>query len=268
MPKMRPFPTRSFGSEQPPPSAGELAGLVGRMGGHTADYLTFQVVSSFLPQVGAGIGVPCAGGLFYGKRIAPDPPGAGPGTDIPEPDLEMIGNDLQAVRSMSGSFAVAFPSPSNLAGQAAPAPAGRDPDELFLVYRRVIRITREQGSVNQILFANEFMHEELEVLGGGKTLFFPLIRTEKTLSEVLEFQRVLVVSSAELDLAEEIAGSYQVSRVVVLDPDETTLERAAAVFDDDRVEAGGYCTGSCMGYWEDLVKKAQIRVNRQPRQVF
>ena len=61
--------TRGFGAEPGLPDVAGLAEWIAEHRGHPADIVTFQLDRSLAPQLPAGILTPCAGGLFYRKRI-------------------------------------------------------------------------------------------------------------------------------------------------------------------------------------------------------
>ena len=270
MPKKPQILTSSFGSEQLPPPAEEIASWVGRFRGHTADILTIRMAASLLPQVKSGITIPCAGGLCSATRVIPQlkPPEI---DDMPvkEPDLTMIAHDARMARRLSREFAMAFPAPSALMKQAPRPPGKEELENLLSGYRMILRIARDEGSRYQVLISKEPDDMEMEELCGRRTLFFPLERTEPVLERVLEFQRILIVSPVEWHFVEDLAGSYRVSKVVIIDADEEVLEQAASVFEHNKIEAGGYLgTGSDPDYWRTLVEKVRVKENQPPRRVF
>ena len=61
--------TRAFGAEPDQPDVAGLAGWITEHRGQSADIVTVQLDRSLAPQITAGILAPCAGGLFYRKRI-------------------------------------------------------------------------------------------------------------------------------------------------------------------------------------------------------
>lgn len=270
MPKRPQILTSSLGSEQPPPPMGELAGWVKRFRGYTADLLTVRMAASLVPQVDSGITVPCAGGLCSATRILPRL--ATPERDdvySQEPDLMMINHDIRMTRRVSREFAMAFPAPSALIEQEPRPPEKEDLENLLSAYRMVLKLARDGGSRYQVLISKEPDEMEMEDLCGRRTFFFPLERTEPVLARILEFQRVLVISPLEWHIVEDLAGSYHISKVVIIDADEEVLEKAVLTFEHNKIEVGGYFgTGFDPGYWRALVEKIRVRENPPPRRVF
>lgn len=266
------FRTRSLGSEQPVPSAGEISGWIESVRGHEADRLTFQLALSLWVQVSSGIPTPCAGGAFYGERLkgSESPPESGDwGEERYDPDL--VRSDFQVAKKISRDFSVAIPLlpmrvPDNERGMRSGGKTGSR-DGLYELLRRVLQTAREEGSRYQVIHAKNPSDEDLEALTGRRSFFFLSERNEENLARVLEFQRILVISPDELELGRELSGSYTISRCILLDAERSDLLNASENFGDDAVEAGGYCPGDCPEYWARQVRAATLTPNQRPRQV-
>jgi hypothetical protein len=72
----------------------------------------------------------------------------------------------------------------------------------------------------------------------------------------MEHQHQIAVGRDHIDTVLDLSSEYDLRKIIVVDPDHESIERAFACLDPDQVSAGGYCTASCEDYWKNLVDVA------------
>ena len=255
------FSTRSFGSDASSPDPVHLAEWVRERRGRSADLISYLLDEGLAPQLDAPVTMPCAGGRFYRMRWQDAITGvedtvitSEPGCDTTE--LVADARDLERTRK---NLWVAIPAPHALALKDR---YFNDPDEadhaLCAVYADMMRAMRDAGVGGHVVCCERIRTEEIAMLAGKKVFFITWDQTPQSLTRLLEHQPVVAVRSSALPILSELMGEYDVSKIILLDPDEPGLRQALTMKDPDQLICGGYCRESCSGYWRELVEKAAI----------
>lgn len=256
------LPTCSLGAEPGVPSPQKLAEWVGEQRGRRADLISFSVEESLVPQVDAGITLPCAGGLFYAMRLQESLAGLDGDRILGELDviLEFLVDDAERAVSIAGPCRFAVPAP-HLVVKADlyyddPGEAG---DALHEQYRKVFREMRDAGIVGHVCICERAIPEELEALAGRRVLFFVTEADDSMLGEILEYQQTLVVRGHQVSAAGRLKEEYEITRILVLDPGRDHLREALDIFDPDQVQVAGYSSSGDPGYWNGIADSATLR---------
>jgi len=259
MTKRRNLPTRAFGAEPGIPDVPDLVGWVAERRGSPGDLISYHLERLLAPQKEAGINLPCAGGKFYRERLLASFTGIGNGvingeTGIKPDTLIADAVDLEAV--VKGAWC-AFPAPHLL--NIADGYFG-DEDEatgaLIELYRQAMRTMRDAGVVGHVLICDHADETELSALAGQKVFFFPPSPQPTDLETMLEYQRQIATGPDQLEALFALSEEFDVSRLILLDPDNESIKKALSCLDSDQVTVGGYCAGSCGTYWKDLAERA------------
>jgi hypothetical protein len=263
MTKRRTLPTRALGAEPGLPDLPVLAAWVAEHRGEPGDLISFRIAQSLAPQLSAGITMPCFGGKFYRDRIMAclmnmkddrviDEIGVSTGSVIEDAAHEVARN--------KGVWC-ALPAPHLLGITDA---YYHDEDEwrgaISGAYRTMMRSMRDAGIGGHVLICDRADHAELSALARRKVFFFQPEPDREGLQTMMEYQQQIAVSPAHLDTLFDIAHEYDLSRVIVLDADKESIDRALAHLDHDQVAIGGYCTEHCEEYWESVVGTAWYNV--------
>jgi len=257
------FRTVSMGSEPPIPDAGELALWVRTERGRQADLSSFLIEEGLRPQVDAGVDLPCAGGKFYRSRWLESISGIKEGYITDELGIMpgFVEDDAARVKSVSGGCRVALPAPHLLDltdryyGDADESSAA-----LFQQYRRLLRAMRDAGVAGHVLHCTAAIPEELEALAGKNVFFFLKDPDEESMATLLEHQRAIGIRGSPLPLLLDHREEYEVTEVLILDPDAGELTNLLHSFDPDQIRVGGYCPEHCHEYWRALVDSATVSV--------
>ncbi|MDD1718597.1 MAG: hypothetical protein LUQ25_00930, partial [Methanoregulaceae archaeon] len=220
MVKIRKIPTRSFGSDGDLPDIPEIAEWVSKRKGLTGDLVSYQLERFFTVQEDAGISWPCAGGAFYKGRVL-ECLRETEGTDIiGELDLEMASLAEDAQLFSSGVW-FSVPSPGDLGlADHYYGDADETGNALRKVYRRMLRGMRDAGAGGHVLLCSKPDQGDVEALAGKKTFFFSQDQSVESLSMILEHQGDIAVNPTGVNLIrDELAEQYEISRLIVLDPD-------------------------------------------------
>jgi len=255
------FPTVSMGSELPVPDAGELAGWVRTERGKQADLTSFLIEAGLRPQVEAGVDFPCAGGKFYRARWLESISGIKEGYITQELGImpAAVEDDAARVRSLSGGCRGALPAPHLMEltdryyGDADESSAA-----LCQQYRRLFRAMRDARVAGHVLHCSAAIPEELEALAGKTVFFFLEEPDEETITTLLEYQRAIAIRVGQLPLLLEQREEYEVSQVLIMDPNEGDLTVLLNSFDQDQIRVGGYCTERHLEYWLGLVDSSTV----------
>lgn len=262
MAKLIPLPTRAFGAEPGIPDIAALAGWIAQHRGKAADLLAYQLEESLVPQLEAGITAPCAGGLFYRSRIVNDLAGLNSDRTAVVGELGIEGQTLNTDAVMLSAIKkavwCALPAPSALGLTDA---VYGDEDEwgvaLTSVYRRLMRNMRDAGTEGHVLIADSPGLWETSALARKNVFFFVPHASEKDLEILLECQRGIAVDPSRINVCITLAETYNISRIIIVDPDKDALSSAISAFDPDRIAAGGYCCAdNCENYWRELVNSS------------
>ncbi len=263
MVKRRKLGTRALGAEPGSPDVPALATWIAGHRGTPADIITYQLDLSLSPQLSAGIMSPCAGGRFYRDRILACIQGIEDGKATAEISLdphEIIQDAAGIVAQKKGAWC-ALPAPHVL----GITDAFYDDDEewndaLAGSYRTLMRSMRDTGISGHVLICNSLEEPEIASLGRQNVFFFMQEPDRDDLAILLEHQRQVAVGRDRLDTLLDLTGEYDVRKIILVDPDSGSINRALSCFDPDQIIAGGYCTGSCEEYWKNLVLSATYMI--------
>lgn len=264
MAKIVPLPTRAFGAEPGVPDVAALAGWIADHRGTAADLHAYRLDQSLAPQLDAGITAPCAGGLFCRERVLGDLAGLNEKRDAVTGELAFEGTALAADAAMLSPrkkdlwFAIPAPHALGLA-DAYYGDEDEWDDALAAACRKMIRGMRDAGIGGNVLICNHLVESELAALAQKKVFFFLPEVSGKDLETLLEYQRGVAVRPSLLEEVSCLTDEYDISRLVIMDPDDEAIETALAFCDPDRISAGGYCTTSCDTYWQALAASAVYR---------
>jgi hypothetical protein len=251
--------TRAFGAEPDQPDVAGLAGWITGHRGQSADIVTVQLDRSLAPQLTAGIMKPCAGGLFYRKRVLDSLNGVIDGKATGELHLDSqatIEDAAGIVVQKKGSWC-AIPAPHKLAiTDCFYDDANEWSDAINGMYRALMRAMRDIGISGHVLIGDTAKDEELAGLGDQKVFFFLPDPDRENLAVLLERQRQVAVGKDQLNILFDLAGEYDLRKVFIIDPDRKAVELALTHLDPDQVAVGGYCRGSCDEYWNDLASSS------------
>ncbi len=239
MVRQRTIPVRSLGSMVTTPSAGELTAWAKTRTGVGGDLTTFHLMRSAEAQ--DSLDLPAAGGWFYGGRAA--------AATLPDAPADEVTDDIRAVESFFKNPWWSLPSPASL---------WQDPDEEYLLgYRRLLRTMRDNRVAGHIILSERRPASiELEFLTGRRVLWHILRPSEKSLASLLEVQRDIAIRPEMLEVLEDLMGSYTVRTIIVIDPGEGDLKRAAELVDPDNLLTGGYAPADQADYWRDLMSRS------------
>jgi hypothetical protein len=255
--------TCSLGSEPGVPPPARLAEWVGKQRGRCADLTSFLVEESILPQIDAGIIIPCAGGKFYAGRLEESIAGLEGNRICGE--LEVSPNslieDAARVVALAQSCRFAVPAPHLVVkGDEYYGDADEANDALYEQYRRIFRAMRDAGIHGIICICEQAVPEEMEDLAGKRVLFHVERATTTTLEEILEYQQTLIVQGSCIREIGRLRDEFEISRVLVLDPKGDELSAVIEVFEPDRVEVAGYCIDGDPDYWKAIVASATVEI--------
>jgi hypothetical protein len=255
------FPTRSFGSDGARPDRSSLAEWVSRHRGREGDLSSYLLERELSFQQAAGVNIPCAGGRFYFEKWRNFLTGVENGRISGELGYDGAGllKDTEEVTSLVKGVWMTVPAPHLLGLKTG---LSRDPDEatsaLHDVYHDMMRSGRDAHLSGHVFFCDQAVGEELESFAGRKVFFFSPAMNRKSLGQFLEYQQSIALIPGMLPVLEELLADYEVSRIILLDPEEEDLRKALSIRDPDQIAVGGYCTGDCEGYWKKVVKRSSL----------
>lgn len=259
MAKRHELGTRAFGAEPVLPDTAGLAEWIAEHRGTMADITTYLLDQSLAPQIGARIGIPCAGGSFYGARLKQCLAGlegdraAG---EIHGESPALIEDAAGIVVQKKGAWC-AMPAPHRL-GLADDFYHDADEWSLALnqAFRTMMRAMRDTGIAGHVLIADRIVEDELASLARQKVFFFVPSPDRENLASLMEYQRQVAIPSDRLEILLGLMNEYQVSHVFLTNPDPAAIRHALDRLDPEQISAGGYCTGDSGQYWKDLVSRA------------
>jgi hypothetical protein len=252
---------RAFGSEAPEPELSAVADWIAGRRGRPGDLITCQLESALLPQIGAAVDLPCAGGPFYDKRWLGAMACAEDRVLTGEPFAQCTGVvedaiDVAAIRK-DVWFAVPAPHRLGLTDQYF-----GDQDEfqsaVHELYRTMMQAMRDCNIGGHVLLCERAVAEELEALARPKTFFFLRYPALEDLALILEHQRQVVISSDRISGLWALMEDYDIGKLILLDPDEEAYREALAHFDPEDIFTGGFCERGCGRYWKDLVTASTV----------
>jgi hypothetical protein len=264
MAKIVPLPTRAFGAEPGIPDLSALAGWIADHRGTAADLHAYRLDTSLAPQLAAGITSPCAGGLFCRDRVLGQLTGLNRQQDTVTGEIDMEGaalaEDAALLAAQKKKVWCALPAPSALG--VTDAYYG-DEDEwgeaISASYRRMMRNMRDAGIGGHVLMGKTAVESEVAALARKNVFFFVPDASAEDLGILLEHQREVAMVSSRLADLPDLAGEYDIRRIVLVDPDEGAITTALSLFDPDQISVGGYCTAACDTYWKTLTESAVYR---------
>ena len=261
MAKKLKFRTRSFGSEPGIPDLNALTQWVSGRRGTGGDLMAYLLERSLVPQLEAGIDLPCAGGLFYGPRLEESLEGVTGGTITGE--IGCITDSLVAdavdVRDMHRDTWFSMPAPHILGFKDQYYGDAEEASQAIIkAYRRVIRSMRDAGTGGHVLVCSSVNPLELEVLSGKRVFFFKRNFTADDLALLLEYQNRVAIDQEQMPLLIDAQGEYEVAGLVILHPNVTTLQEALEHWNKDQVFTGGYCEQECETFWSSLPGASEL----------
>ena len=251
--------TRALGAEPGMPDVIALAAWIAANRGTAADIITYQLDKSLEPQVSAGIMAPCAGGRFYKDRIMQCLLGVEKGQMTGE-----IGLDSHAIREDAAGIVVQEKS----AWCALPAPHVLEiadsyyddeyewNDAITGAYRILMRSMRDTGIRGHVLICDSISEPEIASLARQNVFFFQPKLERKSLACLLEHQSQIAVREDYLETVLDLSSEYNLRKIILIDPDQASIDRALSVLDPDQVSLGGYCLSACVDYWKNLADAA------------
>ncbi len=257
MAKRHTLATRAFGAEPGIPDVTGLAAWITDHRGRQADIMTYRLDQSLAPQVSAEIGIPCAGGTFYGDRLRQCITGIDDKTAVGELHIdtsEIIEDAAGIVVQKKGAWC-ALPAPHALGiVDGYYHDKGEWNAAICEAYRIIMRDMRDTGVAGHVLIADQLDDAELLSLAGLKAFFFT--PGCKDLAALLEHQKQVTVGKDQLERVFELMNEYEVRKIYILDPDPFSIRLALSHLDPDQIAAGGYCTADSPEYWKNLVASA------------
>ncbi len=261
--KQRNFPTRAFGAEPGIPDIPSLAGWVAERKGIAGDLTSYLLAQSIAPQQEAGITSPCAGGVFYRGRILESLLSLDQQAVVGEigvkPDAVIA--DAAESAAVTKGVTIAMPAP-HLLGITDQYYHDEDEwsDAITSAYRSLMRSMRDAGCGGHVLICDRIDEAELSALAGRKAFFFHPSPKREDLESLLECQRVVAVPNQDIGMALSLMDEFEITGLVVLDPDSAGIQSVLLREDPEKIAIGGYCTADCPAYWHSLVKSAVYRL--------
>lgn len=259
------FSVRSLGSEKPaPPSTDELGKWIHDHIGRTTDLTGWKLETTLRDQLPA-VTLPTSGGRFYAERITAALPGIVNRTITAELDLipDDLVRDSTAARNIAPNSWWAIPSPAAL--HLTDAYFGDDDDaaaELTKTITKICRTMRDAGAAGHLLIYDAAPDAaDIERFSGRRYLRHV---PDTALANVLELQRDLILTTAALPQLPDLADSYTIRIIYLIDPDPEALETVCRLFDPEDVHIAGIAPEiEQKKYWNAL---ARIRLLKKKNQ--
>jgi hypothetical protein len=259
MVKRRNLPTRAFGAEPGIPDVAVLAAWITDHRGTPADIITYLLDQSLAPQLDAGIILPCTGGRFYKNRILESLAGVEESRAIGEIHLNphAIIEDAAGIVLQKKGTSCALPAPHLLGITDTYYHDEQEwNDAITGVYRDLMRSMRDTGIKGHVLICSEIQEPEIESLVRPNIFVFQPVPDRESLACLMEYQHQIAVDRDHVDTVLDLSSEYDLRKIIIIDPDKASIERALECLDPDQVSAGGYCTDTCTDYWKNLVDAA------------
>ena len=259
MVKRRNLPTRAFGAEPGIPDVTVLAAWIADHRGTPADIITYLLDQSLAPQLDAGIISPCAGGRFYKNRIMECLAGVKEGKVTGEIHLNphAVIEDAAGIVLQKKGTSCALPAPHLLGITDTYYHDEQEwNDAIAGVYRDLMRSMRDTGIKGHVLICREIHEPEIESLVRPNIFVFQPEPDRESLACLMEYQRQIAVDRDHVDTVLDLSSEYDLRKIIIVDPDKESIERALECLDPDHVSAGGYCTDTSPDYWKNLVDAA------------
>jgi hypothetical protein len=241
MAKRLAIPVRSLGSEVDTPSVTDLSEWAKARAGQSGDLVTYHLMKTLEAQ--KEVHTPAAGGWFYHERAR--------AASLPDAPADDVLDDIQAVSDIRKNCWWSLPSAASLF---------IDPDEdQILFFRQFLRMMRDAGVFGHVILLKEDPKPlELELVSGRRIFWHLLNPTERGLERVLEVQRDIAITPADLPLLSDLMGSYTVRKIIVMEGGEADLRAAKELVDLDNIMTGGYAPAKKPSYWDELVEGSFI----------
>lgn len=261
MAKRHDLATRGLGAEPVIPEVKVLAEWIEKHRGRAADITTYRCDQSLAPQVEAGIGIACAGGKFTAAHVIESILGIEDTKATGEFHVQAgpLREDGAGIFLKKKGSWFALPAPHVLGITDSYYHDDEEwADALTGTYRSIMREMRDVGIPGHVLICEKTDPVEIAALvQHQRCFFFHPDPTRTDLERMLDRQNQVAVGRSGLGALLECMNEYDVSRLILLDPDEDAIRLALSHFDPDQVTVGGYCTAEDAGaYWKDLVKGA------------
>jgi hypothetical protein len=259
MVKRRNLSTRAFGAEPGIPDVAVLAAWIADHRGTPADIITYLLDQSLAPQLTAGIFSPCAGGRFYKNRIMECLAGVKEGQVTGEIHLNphAIIEDAAGIVLRNKGTSCALPAPHLLGITDTYYHDEQEwNDAITGVYRDLMRSMRDTGIKGHVLICGEIHEPEIESLVRPNIFVFQPQPDRESLACLMEYQHQIAVGGDYVDTVLDLASEYDLRKIIIVDPDNVSINRALECLDPDQVSAGGYCTDNPEVYWKNLVDVA------------
>lgn len=260
MVKRRPLSTRAFGAEPETPDIPLLAEWIAGNRGKKGDLISFKLDEALKHQISAGITSPCIGGIFYKDRVMDCLIGVDNLRVVDEiaAQADEVESDARGIASQVKNIWCALPAPHALGITDAYYHDGDEwHDAIAGAYRTLMRSMRDAGVGGHVLICETADEVEVSALARQKVFFFAQDMGKASLGALMECQRQVVVDSDHLPVVFDLAHEYELSQLIILDPDNESITLALSEFDPDQIIAGGYCTTDCDEYWRKLVASAE-----------
>jgi len=260
--RMHQLPTRAFGAEPPIPGIPALAEWVEKRRGTGGDLTSYLLSQSLDPQREAGITLPCAGGKFYKARVMECLVGLDQGAAVAEIGLspDPVVADAFEIAGMVRQVSVSMPAPHLLGIDDRYYHDGEEwAGALHGAYRTLMRAMRDAGCGGHVLICDRIDEAETAALSRKKVYFFHPSPKKEDLRVLLEHQRQVAVRNQDIASTLSLMDEYDITGIIIMDPDGPAIRSALEGLDPEKVFAGGYCTGQCPAYWKALVESAGYR---------
>jgi hypothetical protein len=253
------FQTRSLGSEVEFPDLVTLAKWVSEQKPRAGDLMTFMLEQSLGPQIGAGIDIPCAGGMFYRDRVLESLRGIEEGviTGELEGDPSEVSDDAEGLTRKKGDLWFSIPAPHML--MLEDTYYGDDEEARRAIISEILRLVRsmrDRGIKGHVLLCDRMEYIELEMFAGRKFMFFQENPDASDLADLLEHHQSIAVKPEKLELVIDLMDEYTVKNIILVDPEDNALRAVLKHFDPEHIYAGGFCRSRCQEYWENVADSA------------
>ncbi|MDI6718417.1 MAG: hypothetical protein QMD46_02230 [Methanomicrobiales archaeon] len=259
MAKIFEIATRSFGADAEEPGISALSRWISGRKQGPGDIITYRIETSLRLQ--ARITTPCAGGRFYADRLLECIGGIEDGKLRGEPEIreEDALMDAGTILTLCKRAWLAIPGPGMLPIADEYFHDSEEFQEgMARAYGDLMRTMRDAGIAGHVILTDDPGEIELELLSAPRVLFFHPEPNRRLLASLLEHQRQIAIVPSLLDEALDLAAEYTIQQLVLLDPQQEDISRAAEVMDIDRIRVGGYCREDCGRYWDDLASRAYL----------
>ncbi len=259
MVKLHKLTTRAFGAEPGMPDVARLSEWIAEHRGTTADITTYQLFQSFAPQLSAGIGHPCAGGMFCADRIRSSFLGVDCGCVTGEIAVnpEAIIEDAAGIVVQKRNSWCALPAPHVLGLIDNYYHDDEEwSDALARAYVSVMRAMRDIGIAGHVLICDKTEPMEIAALARQNVFFFQPDADRNGFESLLEHQRQIAVRPKQMHIVFDLMNEYDLRKIIIVDADAGAITHALLHLDPDQVSVGGYCLDESGEYWKNLVETA------------